>query len=107
MLKGLSKDTLLNPIQLASFLNAATNNMTVDQDFDTGQMRSLALSMRSIRGGDIHFWTGPWTGVGTTSGGASIVKVSYPQMGVLTKALTQDAMSNYSDPVSPTTGFSR
>jgi LCP family protein required for cell wall assembly len=107
MLKGLSKDTLLNPMQLASFLNAATSNMTVDQNFDTGQMRSLALSMRNIRGGDIHFWTAPWTGVGTTSGGASIVKVSYPQMGVLTKALNQDAMSSYSDPVSPKTGFSK
>lgn len=107
MLKGLSKDTLLNPLRLADFLNAATSNMTVDQDFDTGQMRSLALSMRNVRGGDIHFWTAPWTGVGTTAAGASIVKVSTEQMGVLSTALKKDRMSGYSDPVSPTEGFSK
>ncbi len=107
MLKGLSRDTLLNPIRLADFLTAATTNMTVDQDFDTGQMRSLALSMRNVRGSDIHFWTAPWTGVGTTSKGASIVKVSTKQMAVLSAALKKDAMSGYSDPVSPTEGFSK
>lgn len=107
MLKGLSKDTLLNPIRLAGFIDAATSNMTVDSTLDVGSMRSLALSMRSIRGSDIHFWTGPWTGVGTTSAGASIVNVSYPQMKVLTDALRSDAMATYSDPVSPTSGFSR
>ncbi len=107
MLKGLSKDTLLNPLRLADFINAATSNMTVDQDFDTGQMRSLALSMRNVRGSNIHFWTAPWTGVGTTSAGASIVKVSTKQMGVLSTALKKDTMSRYSDPVSPTEGFSK
>ena len=107
MLKGLSKDTLLNPLRLASFLDAATSNMTVDQDFSTSRMRSLALSMRDVRGGDIHFWTAPWTGVGTSPAGASIVKVSYPQMKVLSQALTTDSMGGYSDPVSPTHGFSK
>ena len=107
LLKGLSKDTLLNPIRLASFLQAATSNMTVDQAFSTSEMRSLALSMRDVRGSDIHFWTAPWTGVGTTSAGASIVNVSYPQMKVLSTALNADSMGGYSDPVSPTRGFSK
>jgi LCP family protein required for cell wall assembly len=107
MLKGLSKETLLNPVKLANFINAATSNLTVDNAFDLGQMRSLALSMRNLRGADIHFWSAPWTGVGTTSGGASIVSMSEPQMAVLAQALKKDAMSSYSDPVSPTKGFSR
>lgn len=107
MLKGLSKDTLLNPLKLAGFIDAATSNLTVDNDFDIGQMRSLALSMRSLRSSDIHFWTAPWTGVATTSGGASIVTMSEPQMAVLANDLKEDAMSSYSDPVSPTRGFSR
>lgn len=107
MLKGLSKDTLLNPAKLASFLEAATTNLTVDRSFDVGAMRSLAIEMRSIRGGDIHFLTAPWTGIGTAAGGASIVTMSEPQMKVLSEALKNDTMATYTDTVSPTHGFSR
>lgn len=105
MLKGLSKDVLLNPVRLASFIDAATKNMTVDQDFDLGTIRSLALSMRNIRGGDVHFWEAPWTGVGTSSGGASIVNMSVEQMNTLSAALMNDSMSTYVDNVSPKHGF--
>ena len=105
MLKGLSKDVLLNPVRLASFIDAATKNMTVDQDFDLGTIRSLALSMRNIRSGDVHFWEAPWTGVGTSSGGASIVNMSVEQMNTLSAALMNDSMSTYVDNVSPKHGF--
>jgi LCP family protein required for cell wall assembly len=105
LLKGLSKDVLLNPVRLASFIDAATKNMTVDQDFDLGTIRSLGLSMRNIRSGDVHFWEAPWTGVGTSSGGASIVNMSVEQMNTLSAALMNDSMSTYVDNVSPKHGF--
>ncbi len=105
LLKGLSKDVLLNPMRLASFIDAATKNMTVDQDFDLGTIRSLAFSMRNIRSGDVHFWEAPWTGIGRSSGGASIVTMSVEQMTTLATALTNDTMSTYVDNVSPKRGF--
>lgn len=107
MLKGLSKDTLLNPVQLARFIDAATSNLTVDKSLDVGAMRSLALEMRDLRGSDVSFVTAPWTGVGTSPAGASIVLVSAPQMQVLANALRSDTMAGYTDPVSPRSGFGR
>lgn len=55
MKKTLSKGTLGNPITLAKALDAATNNLSVDDQFTSGQMRDLALSLRSIRSADITF----------------------------------------------------
>ncbi len=107
LLKGLSTDVLLNPVRLTNYLDAASRNMTVDRAFDVGGIRSLAFSLRGVRGGDIHSWTAPWSGVGTTAGGASIVNPSEEQVAVLADALARDDLASYDDPVSPTSGFSR
>ena len=53
MLKGLSKETLTNPVTLASFIDAGTRNLTLDQDFSVADLRSEAFRMRDIRGNDI------------------------------------------------------
>ncbi len=71
MLKGLSADTLMNPARLASFVDAATRNLTVDQGLDVGEMQSLAFSLRNVGGRDIRFVTAPFTGFGTSPAGAS------------------------------------
>lgn len=105
MLKGLSKETLLNPIQLARFVNAATANLTVDETLEVSKMRDLAFELRDLRGGDIRFITAPWTGVGTSPSGASIVIASFPQLEVLGEALRTDTMATYRDDVSPKSGF--
>ena len=70
MLKALSKDMLTNPIQFKDFVEAATNNLTVDQKLDVGTMRTEALAMRGLRGSDIRFITAPFTGFGTSPTGA-------------------------------------
>ncbi len=105
LLKGLSREVLLNPVTFSNFVDAATRNLTVDQSLDVGAMRSLAISMRDIRPADVVFLTAPWTGVGTTPAGASIVNMSERQMAVLSAALKSDAMATYTDPVSPRGGF--
>ncbi len=107
LLKGLSKEVLLNPVKLASFIDAGTSNLTVDQSLDVATMRELAFSLRDVRGDDIGFITAPWTGVGTSSIGASIVLPSTEQMEVLSRALQTDSLQDYDDPVSPKHGFSR
>ena len=70
MLKTLSKDVLTNPIKLKDFTEAATSNLTVDQNLDVGTMRSEAFAMRGLRGGDIRFITAPFSGFGTSPDGA-------------------------------------
>jgi LCP family protein required for cell wall assembly len=95
MLKGLSKDVLLNPGRLAGFVDAATSNLTVDQKLDVGEMRSEAFAMRSLRGGDIRFITAPFDGFGWSKDGQSIDLTNWAKMKELGDALRNDEMDSY------------
>jgi LCP family protein required for cell wall assembly len=97
MLKSLSKSVLTNPVNLARFVDAGTANLTVDDAFTVSKMRSEAVSLRSLRGGDIAFVTAPFTGFGTSPAGASIDIVDEPAMRTLGEALQNDAMGTYQD----------
>ncbi|MEO6512605.1 MAG: LCP family protein [Nocardioides sp.] len=96
MLKTLSKDTLANPVQLKNFVEAATNNLTVDQQLDVSTMRSEAVAMRGLRGSDIRFVTAPFTGFGTSPDGQSIDIVDEVKMSDLGEAIRTDTLESYS-----------
>lgn len=95
MLKGLSKDVLLNPVSFASFADAATKNLTVDSAFSMSDMRSEALQMRNLRGRDIYFTTAPFTGFGTSPIGGSIDILDTVKIKQLSDALQKDDMASY------------
>ncbi|GAA2493554.1 LCP family protein [Terrabacter carboxydivorans] len=95
MLKTLNKDVLLNPVRLSQFTEAATSNLVVDQKLDVGTMRSEALALRDIRGGDIRFITAPFTGFGTSPAGASIDVVDEVKMADLGDAIRTDSLNSY------------
>jgi LCP family protein required for cell wall assembly len=105
LLKGLSEEVLLNPLRFSSFVDATTRNLVVDRSLDAAAIRELAFALRGIRPNAVTFFTAPWTGVGTTPSGASIVKPSEAQFAVLSAALKGDTMQTYKDPVSPRSGF--
>lgn len=105
MLKALSGSTLTNPSRLANFVDAATTNLVVDDDLEVSAMRDLAFAMRGVRGGDIHFVTAPWTGIGNDDYAGSIVIPSEEQFEVLAGHLQNDTMDEYVDDVSPRSGF--
>jgi len=106
MLKVLSRETLTNPARLSEVVDAATSNLTVDDNLDVAKMRSLAFSMRDVRGNDIHFETAPWSGIGSDDVAGSIVLPAQEQLVDLTEHLQTDTMEDYTDDVSPQTGFS-
>lgn len=95
MLKTLSSSTLTNPVTIKDFLDAATTNLTVDQNLDAGAMRSEAFSLRGLRGGDIRFITAPFTGFGTSSDGQSIDIVDVSRMKELGQAIARDDLAGY------------
>ena len=97
LLKATSAETVTNPLTVAKFTDAATENLVVDQDLSIGAMRDYALSLRDIRAGDVVFATAPFSGFGTTSGGASIDIVDEAAMAELGEALRTDTMDEYGD----------
>ena len=105
MTKALSRETLTNPARLAGFVDAATTNLTVDADLQVGEMRDLGFAMRGVRGDDIHFETAPWSGIADHPVAGSIVVMADEQMQVLSEHLQNDTMEDYTDPVSPRSGF--
>lgn len=104
--QSLTPANVLNPVRLSSLVDTATRSLTVDESFSAGEIRSLAVSMRSVRAGDIVEHTAPWSGVGWARG-QSIVVPAPQQMAALRSALQRDAMASYTDTWSPTHGFSR
>jgi LCP family protein required for cell wall assembly len=97
MKKTLSDGTMSNPIKLTNVLKAITSNLTVDDEFSSGEMRSLALSMRGLSSDDVTFLTAPWSGYGTTSDGQSIVELNKKECKALWKAIGSDNIQAYID----------
>jgi LCP family protein required for cell wall assembly len=59
--KARSSGTLLNPVKLVRFLDAATKSLTTDPGLASlNEMRKLAQEVRSIPPKDITFMTTPW-----------------------------------------------
>ncbi|WP_307818049.1 LCP family protein [Janibacter endophyticus] len=97
MTKTLTPGVLLNPAKFSSFVQAGTSNSIVDDTLTTSKIRSQALKLRGVRGDDIHFVTAPFSGYGTTSGGASIVVLDEPGMDRLSDALATDNMAGFTE----------
>lgn len=105
MLKVLTRDTFTNPVRLAEVVDAGTQNLTVDDNLQVSDMRDLGWQLRDLRGGDIHFFTAPWSGIGSDSWAGSVVLPHDEQFEELREHLRNDTMEDYSDDVSPTEGF--
>ncbi|WP_106297802.1 LCP family protein [Knoellia remsis] len=97
MLKTLSPEVIANPITLTKFLDAATDNLVVDEKLTVGLMRSEAFSMRGLRSDDVVFITAPFSGYGTAPNGGSIDIVDEKQMAELGTRLRTDTMDDYAD----------
>lgn len=93
--KLISADTLTDPRKLADTIEAVSPFLTTDEGLTAGEMSSLGLSLRSVRGGDIYFLSVPHAGPTTTSGGASVVATDEEAMDVLREALRTDDMGTY------------
>jgi anionic cell wall polymer biosynthesis LytR-Cps2A-Psr (LCP) family protein len=81
-----------NPLELLRLADAMSKAFGVDDGLTGGELRSLALSMRNIRGSDIEFTTAPNKGSGWAAG-QSVVYLD-PEAGVeLWTAMRNDQMA--------------
>ena len=95
MTKLVDKGTLTNPIRLKQTLDSFTKNMAVDDNWSASDMRSLALSMRNIRPGNVTFMTIPTKGTANDPIAGSIVVVNKKKSADLFKALRNDDVESY------------
>ncbi len=58
--KTLSGGTVGNPVKFTRTLEAVVHNLTVDESWTNGELRSLALDMRGLETRDVRFVTLPF-----------------------------------------------
>jgi anionic cell wall polymer biosynthesis LytR-Cps2A-Psr (LCP) family protein len=76
-------------------LRAMTENLTVDEEWDTREIRRLALSMRDLDSDDVTFLTAPLKRYDTTDDGQSIVVLDRLQSKALWRSVKNDQVSKY------------
>ncbi len=97
MSKLLSGGTIHNPIQLSKVVGVITRYLTVDNTWDNGEIRSLALAMRSIHTQNVDFLTAPFGSYDTSNDGQSIVRLAPAKSNALFKAVAADDVQSYLD----------
>ncbi len=95
MEKTLSDDTIGNPRRFTSTVRALANNLTVDEEWSNGAIRSLALGLRGLNGDKVRFMTLPNSGTGSDPQAGSIVVVDERRAKVLFDAMESDRVAAY------------
>ena len=93
--KLVARGTLTNPFKLRSTVQSVTSNLAVDDDWTSGQIRSLVLSMRNIRPADVTFMTMPTKGTANDPVAGSIVVVDKPRSRQLFDAMRQGRVEQF------------
>ena len=92
------KDVLTSPAALTNLLTVVVENVAVDDGLSIGTLRDLALSMRSVRPGDVTFFSAPVAGTGRSPDGSqSIVNLDFKALDGVCEAFVEDRISGYVD----------
>ncbi|MBA3309598.1 MAG: LCP family protein [Nocardioidaceae bacterium] len=95
MAKLLSGGTTRNPVQIYKVVDVIAEYLTVDDSWDTREIRDLALGMRSIKTENVEFLTAPLGRYDTSRDGQSIVRLAPKQSDALFAAITEEDISGY------------
>lgn len=96
MVKLMSQGTLTNPIKLNDAMTALTKSLSIDDALTFDEMRDLALSSRSLRAGDVKFFTVPVAGTGwSPDHKQSIVKLDPTADATLFEAVRKDRIGQW------------
>ena len=95
MKKMLAKGTTRNPLKLSRTVSALTENLTVDSEWSSGDMRGLALALRGVQAKDVTFLTAPVAGTETVPGLGSVARLDPLKSKELFRAMKRDTMESY------------
>ncbi|WP_162602337.1 LCP family protein [Nocardioides daejeonensis] len=91
----LASGSLTKPLEFDRMLGALTENLTIDEAWTNGDLRSLALGLRGISEGDVDFLTMPIGQERTDPTYGAVLEVDTAKAKELFTALRQDRMSRY------------
>lgn len=94
MRKVVSRGELSHPVSLYHLLSAVAASVSVDDTMSNGDLRSLALSLRNLRGNNVTFLTAPVAGF-ADRGGQSVDLLDPTRSAQLWKDLGNGSFSTY------------
>jgi LCP family protein required for cell wall assembly len=83
-----------DPRSIYRILDILTRNLTVDDEWSTGDMRDLAFSLRGLRTDDVDFVTVPLAGLGR-EGGQSVVYLDQEAGDALWRSVRADRVEQW------------
>ena len=95
MSEVLADDTIGNPLKFTDTLEAITRNLTVDESWQTGSIRSLAFSMRGLDSKKVKFLTLPLDHYENVPAAGSVNVIDAKQSKQLWKAVSDDKLGPY------------
>jgi LCP family protein required for cell wall assembly len=95
MKEVLDAGDLTKPLEFNDMLEAVTRNLTVDEDWENGEIRSLALSLRGTSADKVTFLTVPVSGTPTVPVHGSIVELDMVSTRQLFTAMRDDKVKAY------------
>lgn len=93
----IAADTLGNPVKVAGMVRDFSPYMTVDDSLDSSKIASLAYELRSIRSGDVQFFSAPISGAGRSADGQAILTVDEEELGAIQDAFADDTVDEYAE----------
>ncbi|MCO4254738.1 LCP family protein [Pseudarthrobacter cellobiosi] len=93
--KTINADTLSNPVTVSNLVNVFSPFVAVDKSLDAAALGSLAVELKDVRPQNMTMFTLPTGGIGTSVDGQSIVFSDKTAVQEVSKALTEDKLSDY------------
>lgn len=93
--KLLSRETLTNPVRIHRAVTEISPYLSADEGLDGVTVGRMAFELRDVRSADIHMFTLPNLGVGTSADGQSIVIKDDDAIAALSEALKTDTVDEY------------
>lgn len=92
----LRQDPLSSPLTVYRLLDTATQHLSVDDEWSATDMVSTLMSLRELRGSDIHYLTAPVAGFGR-EGQQSVVRLDHAANRALWGAVLTDDVDAWVD----------
>ncbi|MFD1212662.1 LCP family protein [Arthrobacter sp. GCM10027362] len=95
MARFLNAETLTNPARINGAVSEFAPYLSVDSGLDAATVGSLGVGLRDIRNDDIHFFTLPNQGIGTSADGQSIILKDQAAIDAIAAAMKADQFDDY------------
>jgi anionic cell wall polymer biosynthesis LytR-Cps2A-Psr (LCP) family protein len=90
-----AKNSMGEPVKMASFLEAITSSVAVDEGLTFDKIQELVMGTQDMATNDITFMTAPYSGTGRSADGQSIVVLDRAVFDPLMEAVAKDEVPEF------------